>query len=277
MAVVVNRSNSRNWGDTEADVVTKHPGCSSRTMAAARSSWGGVDPGEQEAHRDRLHAFVPEPAGGAPHRLLVERDENLARRRGDSLGHREAVPAADEGPVLPRDLLPDRIVLGSLVAADVDDVAVALARDHAGARALVGGGPRWSRWWCRGRRVRSRPGTDPRARRAPAPRRAFRATGPSGVVGTLWMRMSSVSASANTTSVKVPPMSTPNQLHGSSRIPGVAGVASRIGEGRGLAKEWRGSVEGRHAPGRPWACRSWARACQLRSRYSAFPPQWTRE
>ena len=41
MAVVVNRSNSRNWGDTAADVVTKQSGNSSRTMAAARSSWAG--------------------------------------------------------------------------------------------------------------------------------------------------------------------------------------------------------------------------------------------
>ena len=99
---------------------------------------GGIDPGEEKAHRDRLHAFVPESAGGASHRLLVERDEDLAGRRRDPLRHREAVPAAHEGSVLPRDLLPNGVVLGSLVAADVDDVAVALAGDHPGAGAVMG-------------------------------------------------------------------------------------------------------------------------------------------
>ena len=99
---------------------------------------GGVDPGEEEADRDRLHPFVPEPAGRAPHRLLVERGKHLARGGRDALGHGEAAPAADEGTVLPRDLLPDRVVLGPLVTPDVEDVAVALARDHPGARAIVG-------------------------------------------------------------------------------------------------------------------------------------------
>ena len=99
---------------------------------------GRVDPGEQEAHRDRLHPLVTEPAGGAPHRLLVERNEDFAGRRSDALGHREPVPPAHERPVLPRDFLPDRVVLGPLVAADVDDVAVARARDHPGPRAVVG-------------------------------------------------------------------------------------------------------------------------------------------
>ena len=39
IAVVVNRSNSRNCGDTDEEVVAKHPGYSSRTISIARASW----------------------------------------------------------------------------------------------------------------------------------------------------------------------------------------------------------------------------------------------
>ena len=118
-------------GHETVRMLLAHDGC--RPLLVGR-----IDPGEQEAHRDRLHAFAPEPARRVPHRLFVERSEDLARRRGDAFGHREAVPAAHERPVLPRDLLPDGVVLGPLVTADVDDVAVALAGDHAGASAVVG-------------------------------------------------------------------------------------------------------------------------------------------
>ena len=38
MAAVVNRSNSRNWGETSLEVVTKASGHCSLTMAFARSS-----------------------------------------------------------------------------------------------------------------------------------------------------------------------------------------------------------------------------------------------
>ena len=63
MAVVVNRSNSRNWGDTDdgrgheaARVLLAHDGRGPFLV-------GRIDPGEQKAHCDGLHAFVPEPAG----------------------------------------------------------------------------------------------------------------------------------------------------------------------------------------------------------------------
>jgi hypothetical protein len=39
IAVVVNRSNSRNCGDTDEEVVAKHSGYSSRTISSARASW----------------------------------------------------------------------------------------------------------------------------------------------------------------------------------------------------------------------------------------------
>ena len=41
IAVVVKRSNSRNCGDTEDEVVAKHSGYSSRTIAMARASCAG--------------------------------------------------------------------------------------------------------------------------------------------------------------------------------------------------------------------------------------------
>ena len=138
MAVVVNRSNSRNWGDTEAEVVTKQSGCSSRTMAAARSSCAG------SIQEKRKHIAIASTPSSRSWRAACRTASSSSGTRTSpaggvmQLGHREAVAAAHEGPVLPGDLLPDRVVLGPLVTSDVDDVAIALAGDHPGAGALVG-------------------------------------------------------------------------------------------------------------------------------------------
>ena len=45
--------------------------------------------------------------------------------------------APNQGPVLPGDLLADGVVLGSLVAPDVEDVAIVPGGHHAGAGAVV--------------------------------------------------------------------------------------------------------------------------------------------
>ena len=96
-----------------------------------------VDVAEQETHGDRFDAFLFQFTRGFAHLVLVERSDHLAARRRQPLGHRFAVTALHQRPVLPGDLLHDRIVLRALVAADVDDVAVALGRDHARFGAVV--------------------------------------------------------------------------------------------------------------------------------------------
>jgi len=45
--------------------------------------------------------------------------------------------ATDERTVLPRNFLLDREVMRALVAANMDDVPIALGGDHAGRRAFV--------------------------------------------------------------------------------------------------------------------------------------------
>ena len=75
------------------------------------------------------------------HRLadafLVERLQHLAARRHQPLRHRLAMPALDQRPALPRDVLHDRVVLRPLVAADMQDIAIAAGGDHAGDGAVV--------------------------------------------------------------------------------------------------------------------------------------------
>ena len=71
------------------------------------------------------------------HAFLVERLQHLAPRRHQPLRHRLAMAALDQRPVLPGDVLHDRVVLRPLVAADMQDVAIAAGRDHAGDGAVV--------------------------------------------------------------------------------------------------------------------------------------------
>ena len=97
----------------------------------------GVDVGEEEADGDRLHTLVPQRACGLAHAVLVQRLQHVALRRHPPLLHGEAVAAAHQRARLPRDVLHDRVVLGPLVTADMDDVAVAGGGDHAGLGAVV--------------------------------------------------------------------------------------------------------------------------------------------
>ena len=68
--------------------------------------------------------------------VLGERDEDLSGRP-DPLRDDLPVAPPDEGAVLPRDFLMDRVVLRTLMARDVEDVAVAERRDQPHARAVV--------------------------------------------------------------------------------------------------------------------------------------------
>ena len=97
----------------------------------------GVDVGEEEADHDRLDPLLAQRSRGLAHAVLVQRLQHVALRRHPPLLHGEAVAAAHQRARLPRDVLHDGVVLGPLVTADVDDVAVAGRGDHAGLGAVV--------------------------------------------------------------------------------------------------------------------------------------------
>ena len=106
-----------------------------------------IEIGEKKADGDRLDPLGFQQTGGGNDAALIERLEFLAVRRTEPAFHHFAVPPLDQGPVLPRQLLHDRIVFDALMARDVDDVAESFVGEHAGARALVlqhrvGGGGR---------------------------------------------------------------------------------------------------------------------------------------
>jgi hypothetical protein len=92
---------------------------------------------KEKADGDRLHAFFLELAHGLADLGLVERVQHLALGRHQPLRHRLAVAALDQRPILPGDVLHDRVMLRPLVAADVKDVAVAAGGDQAGDGALM--------------------------------------------------------------------------------------------------------------------------------------------
>ena len=95
-----------------------------------------VDEREQEADRDRLDAGVLERTHLGASLLLVERHEHGAVL-DDSLGHRQPVAPPHDRVPLPRQILVVREVERLLVPCDVEDVAVALGRDHPHPRAGV--------------------------------------------------------------------------------------------------------------------------------------------
>jgi hypothetical protein len=96
-----------------------------------------VQVGEQEADGDGLDARLLQLARGAADRVLVQRFQNLAPGRDQPLGDGLAVPAAHQGPILPGDLLHDRVVLRPLMAPDMQDVAVSRRGDQPRFHALV--------------------------------------------------------------------------------------------------------------------------------------------
>ena len=76
------RSNSRHTGRISLerrDVHVRAEDLASDLRGA--SLVGGVGVGVQEADGDGLDALVPEPLGGDAHLVLVERRDDLARRR----------------------------------------------------------------------------------------------------------------------------------------------------------------------------------------------------
>ena len=134
---MVKRSNSRNWGGDGGG------GGDERTGKLLIDDLFGpqlvprIDVGEEETHRDRLDAFVPQRSRRAAHAVFIQGLQDLALGRRQTLADDFAVAAANQRPVLPRDVLHDRVVLRTLVAADVQDVAVALVGDHARPRPVV--------------------------------------------------------------------------------------------------------------------------------------------
>ena len=96
-----------------------------------------IDVGKQETHADRLDPPGLEGACGLAHGVLVQWLQHLAARRRQAFAHHCAVPPAHQRAVLPRNVLHDRIVLRALVAADMQDVAIAAVGDHAGPGAVM--------------------------------------------------------------------------------------------------------------------------------------------
>src|SRR4029077_10971515 len=79
--------------------------------------------------RDRLDPSLLQPPHLLPRALLIEWHEPRAVAR-DPLGDRQPVAAADDRVALPGKILVVREVERLLVPRDVEDVAVALGRDH---------------------------------------------------------------------------------------------------------------------------------------------------
>ena len=96
----------------------------------------GVQEREEEAHRHGLDLRLLELAHLLARLLLVERHEHRAVLR-DPLGHGQAMTASHDGVGLPRQVLVVREVERLLVPRDVEDVAVALRRDHPHRGAVV--------------------------------------------------------------------------------------------------------------------------------------------
>src|SRR5260370_38607309 len=97
----------------------------------------GVQRGEEKAARHRLDAVRLQRARGFDDIGLVERLDLFAARRREATLDDLSITALDERTALPGQLLHDRIMLDPLVPRDMDDVAKAFVRDHAGAAALV--------------------------------------------------------------------------------------------------------------------------------------------
>ena len=136
-AAVVNRSNSRNCGDTKEDVVTNASGRILRHDRLDAVLMRRIEVGEQKADGDGFHASLAKRDRRAAHPLFIQGLELLpVRRRQASLDH-HAVAAFDQWTILPGQLLPDRVVLDPLMASDMQNVAEAFIGDHACPGALV--------------------------------------------------------------------------------------------------------------------------------------------
>src|SRR5580704_17998562 len=101
------------------------------------SLFGGHSSGKRTGSRSLSVRHRRCEARRLAHRSLVERSQYLAARWRQALGDREAMPALDQRPILPGKFLPDRIMLRTLVASDVDDIAIAGSRNHASDRPVI--------------------------------------------------------------------------------------------------------------------------------------------
>ena len=133
---VEKRSYSRYCGKTSDETERNASGNSSRTISATRCSCSGFrnEKRKQTATDSTPASFSFLTCSRA--RLLVERDQYRPVLR-DPLGNRQPVAAPDDRIALPGEILVVREVEGLLVAGDVEDVAVALGRDHPDLRAVV--------------------------------------------------------------------------------------------------------------------------------------------
>ena len=95
-----------------------------------------IDEREQEADGDSFDAGVLERTHLGASLLLVQRHEH-GTVLDDSLGHRQPIAPPHDRVALPRQILVVREVERLLVPCDVEDVAVALGREHPHPRAGV--------------------------------------------------------------------------------------------------------------------------------------------
>ena len=112
IAVVVKRSNSRNCGTTEDEVVTKASREFLEHDLLGAFLMGRIEIGKQKADGDRFDARSRQFARARAHLVFRERDAHLAVRRHQPLGRYLAESAPDQRAMLPGNLLHDRIVLG---------------------------------------------------------------------------------------------------------------------------------------------------------------------
>src|SRR3984957_19498822 len=96
-----------------------------------------VKVGEEKADCDGFDAGVAKGARRFAHALLVQRFEFMALRRRQTSRDHHAIATLDQRTILPRQLLPDRIMLDPLMTSDMQNVAEAFIGDHARVRALV--------------------------------------------------------------------------------------------------------------------------------------------
>jgi hypothetical protein len=80
---------------------------------------------KQEADSNSLHSRGFELAGDSTHRGFVQRQQHFTKWWYQPFWYHLAVSSADERPILPRDLLHNRVMLRLLVASNVNNVPIA--------------------------------------------------------------------------------------------------------------------------------------------------------
>ncbi len=96
----------------------------------------GVEVGVEEADRDRLHASGFEFQNGGAGSVFVQGSQHFTPWV-EPFGDDFAIAPFHQRACLPGNILHDGVVLRALVATNVDDVAIALGGDHAGASTVV--------------------------------------------------------------------------------------------------------------------------------------------